>query len=75
MADVSEQDLIHMKRLFHACAVQFRRYAATETSKLDGHLSIVERQQTEQSIDMNNKFAAACDVYADDQPAEPATQE
>lgn len=65
MADVSEQDLIEMKRLFRACATQFRRYELGERAKLEGQpLSIVEAQQARQAADMNARFAAACEVYA-----------
>lgn len=65
MPDVSDQDLIEMKRLFRACVTQFRRYERGELAKLEGQpLSIVEAQQAQQAADMNAKFAAACEVYA-----------
>jgi len=65
VADTDDQTVMEMKRLFHACAVQFRRYEAADRAKLEGQpLSIVEAQQTVQSASINGRFADACDVFA-----------
>lgn len=58
-------DVEQMQYLFHACAVQFRRYESLDRAKLEGQpLSIVEAQQTKKSADMNGRFADACEVFA-----------
>ncbi len=65
MPDVKDAEYLDMRRIFRACANQFRRYERGERAKVEGApLSMVESQQALQAANMNKAFAEACEKYA-----------